>query len=228
MKRLLRLLTCILLAVMLLTVMACSCAPKEKEYPEHYAQFSELLGENRETVLRRLQLTGQDVVPAPGGLYATPITAQYNGLLFDVLLDFDEANDRLCGFSYVTEWDRRSDSAVRDAGALAKALTKTFGEAREDIDPARFSQMSEEDLTAAFYEAAAKGEPVGTDYWLIEKRNDPTALEYVAAIREQTGSGRAIADCLNLTLEMRVGISEATDSVGVILQFRLEAEYLSN
>lgn len=89
---------CILLGALFLSMTACGDTPPEKEYPEHYEQYSALLGESRETVLAQLGLTEQDLVPERRAIYSIPVTAQYNGLTFDMTLEFDEVNDRLCGF----------------------------------------------------------------------------------------------------------------------------------
>ena len=50
-----------------------------------------------------------------------------------VIREFDEANDRLIGFWLYKEWKDQWDTAARDVGALAKALTGAFGEARTVI-----------------------------------------------------------------------------------------------
>lgn len=213
----------ILLFAILLSMTACGEPPTEKAYPEQYETFSALLGESREAVLAQLNLTEQDLVPSQRAVYSIPVTAQYNGLTFDMSLEFDEANDRLWGFYYTTQWENQWDSAIRDVGALATALTQIFGEAREDVDPNRFSHMSQEELTKAF---ATKDKRVGTDYWVVEKRNDSATMEYVAIIREQMGSQRAIADHLNLTLQMQVNADEASGSAMAQLRFELEPEYL--
>lgn len=214
----------ILAGILLLSMTACTSAPQEKEYPEHYEQYSALLEESRETVLTQLNLAEQDLVSGQKGAYSIPVTAQYNGLTFDMTLEFDETNDRLLGFYYTKLWENEWDNAIRDVGALAKALTQTFGEAQEDVDPTRFSHMSQEELTTAF---AAKDSQVGTDYWIVEKRNDPATLEYVTIIREQMGSRGTIADHLNLTLEMQVNANEASGSAMTQLRFRLEPDYIT-
>ena len=214
---------CVLLFTLLLSMTACGDARLEKEYPEHYEQYSALLGEDRETVLSQLNLTEQDLVPGQRAVYSIPVTAQYNGLTFNMSLEFDEANERLWGFYYTTQWESQWDNAIRDVGALATALTQIFGEAREDVDPNRFSHMSQEELTKAF---ATKDKQVGTDYWVVEKRNDSATMEYVAIIREQLGPQRAIADHLNLTLQMQVNAIEASGSAMTQLRFCLEPEYL--
>lgn len=214
----------ILLFAILLSMTACGEPPTEKAYPEQYETFSALLGESRETVLAQLNLTQQDLVPGQRGMYSIPVTAQYNGLTFDMTLEFDEVNDRLWGFYYTKLWENEWDNAIRDVGSLAKTLTQTFGEAREDVDPNRFSHMSQEELTTAF---AAKDKQVGTDYWIVEKRDDSDTKAYVAVIREQMGPQRAIADHLNLTLQMQVNADEASGSAMAQLRFELEPEYLT-
>jgi len=215
----------ILLLALLLSTTACGDTQPVKTYPENYERFSALLGESRETVLTQLNLTEQDLVPAQRGVYSMPVTAHYNGLTFDMSLEFDETNDRLLGFYYTKLWENEWDNAIRDVGSLAKALTQIFGEAREDVDPNRFSHMGQEELATAF---AAKDKQVGTDYWLVEKRDDSATLEYVAIVREQMGSRGTIADHLNLSLEMQVNADEASGSAMAQLRFCLEPEYLTS
>lgn len=220
MKKTKNLFACILLGAMLLSMTACSDTPPEKEYPENYEQYSALLGESRETVLAQLGLTEQDLVPGQKGVYSIPVTAQYNGLTFDMSLEFDETNDRLWGFYYTKLWENEWDNAIRDVGALAKALTQTFGETQEEAGPNRFSDMSQEELSKAL---SRQG---GTDYWIIEKRDDSDTKAYVDVIQKQMGPQRAIADYLNLTLQMEVIANEASGSAMTQLRFELEPEYL--
>lgn len=100
-------------------------------------------------------------------------------------------------------------------------MTQTFGQTREEAGPNRFSDMSQEEL------AKSLSRQGGTDYWLIEKRDDPDTKAYVAVIREQMGPQRAIADYLNLTLQMEVIAAEASGSASAQLRFELEPEYLT-
>ena len=219
MKKLRAVFACILLGAILLSTSACSGTSQAKEYPEHYEQYAALLGKSRETVLAQLNLTEEDLV-RDRGIYSIPVTAQYNGLTFDMTLEFDEVNDRLCGFFYNKLWENEWDNVIRDVGALAKALTQTFGQTREEAGPNRFSDMSQEEL------AKSLSRQGGTDYWLIEKRDDSDTKAYVAVIREQMGPQRTIADYLNLTLQMEVIADEASGSASVHLRFELEPDYL--
>lgn len=220
MKKLRAVFACILMGALLLSMTACGDTPPEKEYPEHYEQYAALLGERRETVLAQLNLTEKDLVSSHRGVYSIPVTAQYNGLTFDMTLEFDEVNDRLWGFYYTKLWENEWDNVIRDVGALAKALTQTFGETRKEAGPNRFSDMSQEELTRSL---SRQG---GTNYWLIEKRDDPETKAYVDIIREQIGPQRTIADYLDLTLQMEVIADKASGSAMTQLRFELELDYL--
>ena len=136
-----------LLALMLLTVTACSKGgssakagqASSKDYPEYYEQYTSLLGQNREAILSQLNLKEADLVPMPQtGMYTIPVTAAYNGLSFDMSLEFDVLNDRFLGYSYTLTWDEQS-TAVKEVSSLAKALTELFGEALEESDASHFS-----------------------------------------------------------------------------------------
>lgn len=207
--------------VLLVSSSACSNADRIKTYPERYEQFVSLLGESRETVLNQLNLSENDLVPAQKGLYSIPVSARYNGLTFSVTLEFDEINQRLLGFSYTKQWEDAWDDAVRDVGLLAKALTKTYGEARDDIDPVRFSSMTESELKEAFDSTSSQNTQVGTDYWLIEKRTSSVLSEYIALIRKQNPT-RKILDEAMLSLNMQVFASKSIDRAMAELRFRLD------
>ncbi len=203
----------------------CTGKPKKTEYPERYSELAGLLGETRESALKQLNLTEKDLAETAKGLYSVPMVAQYNGLPFEMTLEFDEINGRLQGFSYTKTWENQQEVPVREISALAKALTATFGEARSDTDPMRFSSMSDGELSQAFREAAQRDGQVGADYWLVEKLESTAILEYVQLLRDQNQKSEMADDHLNLTLEMRVAAAETPGTSVVWLRFRLEPDY---
>ena len=225
MKRLSLRLICLLCIALLFTALSCTGKTEKKEYPERYGELVGLLGETRESALKQLNLTEKDFTETAKGLYSVPMPAQYNGLSFEISLEFDEINGRFMGFSYTKTWEDQKEATIREISALAKALTATFGEARSDIDSERFSSMNDEVLSQAFREAARKGGQVGTDYWLVGKRENVAILDYIQILQEQNQRSEMAGDHLNLTLEMRVATEETSGTTKVWLRFRLEPDY---
>ena len=81
--------------------------------------------------------------------------------------------------------------------------------------------MSDEALSKAF----RKGGQVGTDYWLVEKRESAAILDYIQILQEQNQRSEMAGDYLNLTLEMRVATEETSGTTKTWLRFSLEPDY---
>ena len=229
MKRIIVAIACVLLVVPLLFMSACNTVQAEKkDYPELYEELYSLLGEYRETVLTRLNLTEQDLVPvqAQKGLYETPLTAKYHGVTFSVWLGFVELNNKLKGrmesFRYRKLAENQWDNSIHEVSVLSKALTQTFGASEEKEDRLIFSKTSEAELSQAFIgeDAVVRG-----NYWLVQKRNDPAVSSYLADILEvRTNNDPIATDHLNMNLTMAVNANKQYDAVLVQLIFRLDFE----
>lgn len=223
MKRVIFIITAITICIVLMTAVSCGSVSQEKQYPERYEQYVSLLGEKREKVLEVLGYTESDITSLQNDLYCIPETAQYGGLVFDVILEFDVINDRLLGFYYTKEWKHQWNEAIDDVWKLSEAITGTYGEARKDIDRKRFCDMSKEQLAEAFHQASNNEMQVETDYWLVENLSSATILEYAKIVRDMVNANEmSVTDHPGLTLEMKVVASEQYDQAKVLLRFRLD------
>ncbi|MBO4411061.1 MAG: hypothetical protein J5794_02620 [Lachnospiraceae bacterium] len=232
MKKNVVVIACILLIVPLLFTSACNTVQAEKkDYPERYEELSSLLGEKRETVLARFNLTEQDLIQVSRGIYDTPLVAEYNGLTFGVRLGFTETNDildgRMVAFYYRRRFDNQWNNAIHEVSALSKVLTQVFGEVQAKADGSTliFSTASEAKLSQIL---AEKDMINRTNSWHVQRRDDPVIRSYLADIlKVKAAPGPVSEDHLNQILTMRVAANKQYDAVLIELEFGLDFEFIT-
>jgi len=121
---------------LLLPVTSCRLSTKADNSPPYYEQLSNLIGTDKTTVFKKLNITEESKEERLGllGVYKLPKKQAYLGHSFDVLLYTDQSSDKeeLYGFSYRLEYENDSKKAIKSVKTLLKKLTEIHGKPEDD------------------------------------------------------------------------------------------------
>ena len=159
----------ICIALGLLMALTACAGQGQVQYPEDFSLYYDLIGEKKEVVLRELGLSESELSNRHMGLYSTPRTARYQGLVFEVLLEFDLSTDVLWAVRYLKPWQGERETAIQDLVTLSRGLTTIFGPAQTlpgYENPTRVTKLTAQELDRAFAEKPQRWSI--TDYWILE------------------------------------------------------------
>lgn len=176
------------IAILLTTVLFMT-NPAKQMHPPRYEELTELLGESKETVLRELGITENDIA---GGsdLYTgmTPIQVEYQDATFNIFLQFEktdrDSNDKVLGsfayFATIEDEEVGAQSALKLARHYWDCYKEGYRSDQKD-DPDRLSDITLDEIREMFKNP--RRYHVGTthlsDSWDISEQGNETIEKYL-------------------------------------------------
>lgn len=151
MKKHTRCIICILLIIVLLCA---GCAdlgniakPEGITALPQYAELSTLIGLRKEDALNKMGWQDADLTEDVNTFYKTPLTVEFSGISFDVLLAMNPFEEKVNAIVYHAEYSNQQQAAAKDILQISNKLGSTLGKRTEkqelDIFNMTETQMQE-------------------------------------------------------------------------------------
>lgn len=174
-----------LLFILAMTMLLCvSCTQSEtvkaEKYPPNYDVLASLVGQPRADVLAALELEEEQLTELIVGRYKTPVTVEFAGVSFQLVLGFNAFEDALNGFAYERVYENDPAAAAKDirtaGGYLSGVMGKTYLS-----DETLLWELSEKELTDSLSGDAAFGE---SNYWDLTETATAQQKAYMEHLKE--------------------------------------------
>ena len=141
------------IAILLTTVLFMT-NPTKQLHPPMYEELTQLLGQPKEAVLEKLNITEDDIA---GGsdLYTgmTPIQVEFQGITFNLFLSFDRSEEEIFGsftyFSTIEDEETGAQSALKLARHYWDCYKEGYRADQKD-DPDRLSDITLDEIREMF------------------------------------------------------------------------------
>ncbi len=152
MKKHTRCIICILLIIVLLCA---SCADSgNTAKPEgitalpQYAELSSLIGLRKEDALNKMGWQDADLTEDANTFYKTPLTVEFSGISFDVLLGINPFEGRINTIVYHTEYPNQKEIAAKDILHVSNKLGGSIGKKtkKQDIEVFNMTEPQMQEL----------------------------------------------------------------------------------
>ena len=144
--------TCILLIIVL---WCAGCAdsgnaakPEDITALPQYAELSSLIGLRKEDALNKMGWQDTDLTEDANAFYKTPLTVEFSGISFDVLLGINPFEERINTIVYHTEYPNQQETAAKDILHVSTKLGSAIGKKTkmQDIEVFNMTETEMQDL----------------------------------------------------------------------------------
>lgn len=175
----------ILLLILSVTMLLCvGCTQSEttkiEKYPPNYDTLASLVGQPRADVLAALELEEEQLTELTVGRYETPVTVEFAGLSFQLVLGFNAFEDALNGFAYELVYENDSAAAAKDIQTVGKYLSEAMGKTHVKEETLLW-ELSEKELTDNLSSEDAFSE---SNYWDLTETATAQQKAYMEHLKE--------------------------------------------
>lgn len=155
-----------------------------EKYPKYYAMLSGLIGKTKAEVLDELDLQESDLEEtAPStDIYYTPMTVQFQGVSFRLVLGFLLGTDTFNSFNYWAAYENDPENAARDAQTIAAYIAEVMDEP-DGTGKTPIQDITKENMLEAF--TGNKSMTAGY-YWKLTEETTQAHKDYIAALEAQS------------------------------------------
>lgn len=188
---------CIVFALFL---SACTISgPKNDSKLADYTTLTGLLGTTKEELCNTLNINSDDLkeLEKQSGIYETPLTAQYAGVDFSVIISFDRFSGKLWHIQYVADYEGLTEQSAKDIVAVARSLVETYGEPVQGPYANYGAHTIEDQEIPEVYEYILKGKYSEGYLWRSADGGQDNINRYIESVSQENNSSASFNKTLS-------------------------------